>query len=248
MNLPVVDLFIPPFEKWEKRDKTIEEMLLSKDPAERFKMMNVRLLACIGNAIDAAKYIGEVGYDNEFTNFINNALNKNKNYKEWRKSMPSATPPHLSRYQKLFPKCDFNFVSNTINENGSKLSEGQFLFHGGHWPYENNGALLDKFSTNRPLSTSLCPLVALNNANHLGKAHDKGYIDLFVLKVVNPKTKVFVYRRSGTLLGHENEVVFANHATIFLKNIISITNSHSVGKGLLAPKDVPVFLIEAEIS
>ncbi|WP_421301779.1 hypothetical protein [Aeromonas veronii] len=248
MNLPIVDLFNPPFEKWEKRDKTIAEMLSSHNIAERFKMVNIRRLASIGNAIDAAIYIGKCGYDNEFTNFINLAIDNNKSYREWRKSMPSATPANLSRYQKFFLNCDFDSVSITIDEIGSKLSEGQFLFHGGHWPYDSNGVLLDAFSTSRPLSTSLCPLVALNNANHLGKAYDKGYIDLFVLKVINPKTKTFVYRRSGTSLGHENEVVFSSNANIYLKNIICITNDHPVGKEILKQKNIPIFLFDAEIS
>ncbi|WP_346205685.1 hypothetical protein [Aeromonas salmonicida] len=248
MKLPVINLFSTPFEKWEMRNKTFDEMLSSKSHLDWHTMIPVRRLELISNAVSAAIYVGRVGNDPEFERFINTTLDNSESYKKWKSAMPSITPMALRNYQKKFHNCNLDDVSLTINNIGSVLSEGQYLFHGGHWPHEADGPLKEKFSTVRPLSTSFCPQIAIRNAAYSGKAYDKGYIDLFVLKTVTPKTKVFSYKRAGTTHGHENEVLFSANAQLVLKDKYIVTNCHPVGKNLLKPRKVPIFVFEAEIS
>ena len=175
MSLPLVNTFVPPYEKWKTRRQTYEEMLVSGNPLMDIR---VRLEATVANAHDAATYIGRVGADNGLGNAINRALDNSVAYKHWRQAMPSKTPEALSRYQKSYPHCDLAQVSAEIERIGQVLSEGQCLFHAGLWP----GG--DRLTTNRPLSTSFCPQVALRNADHKGKGYDAGRIDLFVLRAI----------------------------------------------------------------
>ena len=176
VRLPLVDTFSPPYEAWETRDATLEEMLAAQNPRLH---VDVRLKAAVSNANEAANYMAAVGADNGFGNFINTALDNSVAYKSWRRAMPSKTPDELSRYQKCYPNCDFQLVSIEIEAVGYVVSEGQCLFHAGLWPGGN------RLLTNRPLSTSFCPQVALRNADHKGKGYDAGRVDLFVLKAVN---------------------------------------------------------------
>ncbi|MCY1286774.1 hypothetical protein D9M70_357510 [compost metagenome] len=156
--------------------------------------------------------------------------------------MPSTTPAEISRYQKSYQNSDFAAVSKEIDENGSPLSPGQSLFHGGLW----TGS--DSVVTSRPLSTSLCPQVAMRNAEHQGKAHDAGRIDLLLLKVVSPNTNTFVFRRKGTNLGHESEVLFAAGAQLVVKSRNLVRQDHPVGKAGFPNKLVPVYVLEVEVS
>lgn len=239
MSLPLVNTFVPPYEKWETRQPTIEEMLA----ASRILMsVNVRLEATVANAYEAATYIGHVRADNGLGNFINAALDDSHAYKEWRQAMPSRTPDALARYQKSYPHCDFAQVSAEINSIAQVLSEGQCLFHAGLWP---GGTTL---TTNRPLSTSFCPQVALRNADHRSKAYDAGRIDLFVLTATSPKTNIFSYRRNGTNLGHENEVLFAAGANLKLLSAKVVNTDYPAAKPGLPEKRISVRVLTIDIS
>ncbi len=160
--------------------------------------------------------------------------------------MPSRTPGELSNYRNRFPRYDAALVDTEINNIGALLTDGQYLFHGGAW---KSGQQL---ITSAPFSTSLCPQVALRNAEHRGKAYDAGRIDLFALRVINPKTNVFVYRRRGADMGHENEVLFASGATLTLRHQTIIKSNYRVGKvvdaGRLVEKEVPASVLEIDIS
>lgn len=239
MNLPWVDTFSPPYEAWETRNPTVEEMVAAGTPHLR---INVRLIASVSNADDAAKYIAAVGADNGLGNFIDAALDRSPAYASWRKVMPSSTPPELARYQKSYPHCDFDMVSQEIDAVGHALSEEQCLFHAGLWPGGQH------LITDRPLSTSFCPQVALRNADHLGKGYDAGRIDLFVLRAVDPKTKVFAYKRKGTNLGHENEVVFAAGAALTLRSTDVINTDYPAGKYGFPDKRITVRVLAIDIS
>lgn len=173
--------------------------------------IKVNMVARISDARGAAEYIARVAVDNGFSNHIQTALSNSQAYKAWLSAMPSRTPAELSRYQKEFQRSDLSAASGEIDQNGSTLSSGQCLFHGGLWP---GGRCL---ITQRPLSTSLCPQVALRNAEYNAKAYDAGRLDLLVLRANNPKTKAFVFKRKGTNLGHESEVLLASGAILTLK-------------------------------
>lgn len=88
----------------------------------------------------------------------------------------------------------------------------------------------DRLTTERPLSSSFCPQVALRNADHKGKGYDAGRIDLLVLRATNPRTNVFAYKRKGTNLGHGNEVLFAARANLTLTSSELVSVDYTAGK------------------
>lgn len=238
MNLPLVDTFEPPYELWETRTATLEEMIANGGPGD----IKVNMVARISDAREAAEYIANVALDNRFGNHIQTALSNSQAYKAWLSAMPSRTPAELSRYQKDFPRSDLSAASQEIDQNGSTLSPGQCLFHGGLWP---GGRCL---ITQRPLSTSLCPQVALRNAEHNAKAYDAGRLDLFVLRANNPKTKAFVFKRKGTNLGHESEVLLASGAILTLKAETLIRCTYLAAKVDHPKKEIPIYVLEVEVS
>ncbi len=156
--------------------------------------------------------------------------------------MPSRTPAEISCYQKDYQKCDLSAVSSAIDQSGSLLSREQYLFHGGLWPGGKS------FITSRPLSTSLCPQVALRNAEHKGKAYDAGRLDLLVLRVVDPATKAFVFKRKGTNLGHECEVLLASNACLTLTNQTQIRDDYMAAKFDCPIKKIPVYVLDVDVS
>jgi len=196
----------------------------------------------ITNSLEAAAYIAREGTDQGFRNYINYFLDNSPEFKSWRKSMPPSTPPTISKYRNEFLKCDIDEVSNEINKIGLTLTQGQFLFHGGVWT--STSSLI----TNIPLSTSFCPDVALRNAEHRGKAYDAGRIDLVALEVAAPRTNVFVFKRNGTTLGYENEVLFAAGAEITFNSCNLISNNYKVFKFKSPQKEIPISVIHAYIS
>lgn len=243
MNLPLVNPFAVPYESWKTRMATQEEMIDACERTGQFiQFVNDELLAKIMTPFEAAKYIASVGADNGLGNHINLALDNDKNFACWRKTMPSKTPSELSYYQKKYPNYDFDRVNIEINMNGAILPEGQFLFHGGIWPN------VEDVVTDRPLSTTFCPQVALRNAEHKGKAYEENQIDLIVLRVQNPRSKAFVYRRKGTNLGHENEVLFATGAKLRLRSKTLIRSDYLVVKWQHPDKHVPIYVLEVDIS
>ncbi|WGE89861.1 hypothetical protein [Actinobacillus arthritidis] len=142
--------------------------------------------------------------------------------------MPSKTPAQLTNYQRRHILD--NSVSQVINEIGCVLTEGQFLFHGGSW--WGNNEIGSECITTRPFSTSFSPQIALLNAEWTGKAYDAGIIDLLVLKVVQPYTKVFSYKIKGTDKGHEKEVLFASGAKLRLVKTELIRSDYKVYKAI----------------
>ena len=238
MNLPIVDTFTPAFEDWETRDPTLEEAVQAGSFHHRIP---VKLRATVSNAVEAAFFAAQ-GKDNALRNFIDRRLDESLAFTAWRKAMPPSTPTELSRYRNSFPVYDLEKVSAQINALKQRLSEGQYLFHGGLWPG------VDSLVTTRPLSTSLCPQVALSNAYHNAKAFDAGRIDLWVLRVTAPRSHAFVFRRKGANLGHENEVLFAEGAHLSLVSEHIACTDHCVGKYGYADKRIPVYIMSINIS
>ncbi len=238
VSLPVVDTFTPAYKVWETRPATLEEMIANGSPDD----VKVNLKETISDARAAAEYMARVGSDNKLSNYIEAALNKSAAYKEWQKAMPSSTPNEISRYQKNYQKSKSFKVSNEIEQKGAFLSTGQFLFHGGLW------SQVSSFVTERPLSTSLCPQVALRNAELQGKAYDAGRLDLFVLYITTPNTKAFVFKHKGTSLGHESEVLLASGVSLTLKTQTLIRRDYPVAIYLKPSKEISIFVLEVEVS
>lgn len=245
MNLSIVDVFRQPYELWSKRQLTIEEAIEIYNATNVMKLeTNDKLLYTVSDAFTAAEYAVNYYGDNGFDYHIDSALNACSNYNAWKRAMPSSTPLALSNYQKKYPNFDSAAVDIEINNLNFKVGHGQYLFHGGLWTHGAN----KKIVTTRQLSTSLCPNIALNNAIHLGKAHDAGRIDLMVIKVDNPTTNAFVFKNKGTNLGHEKEVLFSSGATLYEVNRKLISSDFVVGKAGHTDKNLCVYLVEMVLS
>lgn len=227
------------------RHPTLDEMLQhQRETGEMLDFVKEYLISEVADSLGAAKYICHVGADNELGNFINYALDVSPQFGEWKRAMPSKTPRALSKYQKEFPSYDPNQVDFEINQINHCLSEGQTLFHGGIWP----GGTSNQYKTTLPFSTSFCPQVALRNAEHRGKAYDSNRIDLLALRATNPKTNVFCFKKSGTNLGHENEVLFASGACLSLRSAHLIRNDYSVCNMQMATKKIEIYVMEVDVS
>lgn len=249
MNLPLINICPFPYEVWSTREASQNEMMEHYKKNGYFSnMINDELKYIVTNPLDSAKHIATVAVDNRLSQLINDALDNDKNYRSLRNTMPSQTPAELFKYQKEYPHYNPLKVDTEINNVGCTLSEGQFLFHGGRWL----GSHTNEFVTERPLSTTFCPQIALRNAEFRGKAYDNDRIDILVLKVENPVTNVFAFRRKGTNMGHENEILFASGAKLHLYQEHLIRENYKVEKasqGLdIIEKEVPIYVLEVGIS
>ncbi|HEO1782944.1 hypothetical protein [Acinetobacter baumannii] len=248
MTLPILNTFSKPFQIWSKRELTPEEIEAGKyEIREMFDGINDKIEKSIDSALDAAKHIAEVVNDEMLASHIEKSINNESVFKIWRKAMPSKVPPNINNYQKLYPKCDFEAVSREIEEVGHLPTEGQYFFHGGYIFKED----LNELYTDKPLSTTLCPQVALLEAVNLGKAFHDGVIHLYVLKVVKPQTKVYVFKQNGSKMGREREILFAAGAKLKVENKTLINESFPTGISedyREIKKDVPIYVIEVSIS
>jgi len=245
MNLPLVNVFTTPYEAWYTRNATLEEM--QKHMEEHGNMVpfvNDGLKARISNHLEAASYMAKNGADNGLEGFIDRHLDNDANYRALRNAMPSKTPAVLYDFQQKYPNYSAVDVDCEINNIGHSLSDGQFLFHGGLWP--NPAA--SEIVLNSPFSTSFCPQVALRNAEWKGKAYDAGQIDLFVLRASNPRTNVFAFRRKGTSMGNEKEVLFASGAKLSLRERTLIRDDYVAAKYGFQNKSIPIYVIKVDIS
>jgi len=223
MRLPLVNTFVTPYEVLNTRT-------LNQDK--------------INTSLESAIYMANVGVDNALENFIDSFLDIDMNYKIWGQKMPYVTPKDLFTFQQQYPSYSINKVDFEINKIGFTLSDGQYLFHGGLWNEERG----DEFITNKPFSTSFCSQVAFRNAEWNGKAYDANQIDLLVLRVVNPQTNVFAFKRKGTKMGNEKEVLFSSGARLKLRNRIFIKNTKAYKGFPTKEKMVPIYVLEVDIS
>lgn len=245
MGLPVVNTFSSAYELWTMRRATEQESLEHyKREGSFLSFVNDQLLMVIQDHVSAAKYMAQKGADNGLENHIDRFLDQDANYQSWREHMPSKTPPSITEFQQNYPQYNQSNVDADINSIGKTLSDGQFLFHGGLWFSDSK----NEVTLRKPLSTSFCPQVALRNAEWGGKAYDQGQIDLLVLRVSNPRTNIFAYKRKGTKMGNEKEVLFASGATVKLRSRTLIRNDYEVAKYQHPDKTIPIYVIEVDIS
>ncbi|MFM4908542.1 hypothetical protein ACEUCM_05815 [Aeromonas dhakensis] len=247
MSLPLVNVFSEEYRKYSYRKATKEEGLaFLREHGYCSNDVRDKLLECIWFAQEAAEYMCRVGADNGLESFIDHALDKSINFEKMISSMPSETPSVLLDYKTSPVLTNPSEVDHAIDVHGRCLSDGQYLFHGG-----NFDDFKDDLVTKRPLSTSFCPQIALRNAEWCGKAYRAGKVDLLVLKVTNPKTKVFVYDRAGEH-SNEKEILFSSGASLVVKKIKTVKFDHRVyATDILwetVEKHVPCSLIEVEIS
>ncbi|WP_445357925.1 hypothetical protein [Microbulbifer sp. ANSA005] len=247
---PPINLFSTPYEVWETRDPTIDEMQRSLAEHGRYPHeVKVRLIETIDDPMSAARHsIYKRGACNRFEGFIDRQLESSNEYAVLRQSMSSRTPKSISDYQNRYAASGFAQVAEDIENHGCTVGVGTVLFHGGFWPPEQDSV----FVTERPFSTSFCPQIALRNAMWRGKAFDAGELHLLLIQVTGPEVKAFATRFKGTSKGHEKEVVFAPGATISLKNKTLVSDCYEIrkmNKDLSEElKNISVFILEAKIS
>lgn len=195
-------------------------------------------------AVHAAKTFGG---DQGLSFHIDEALEKNSS---WLSFMPKILPDVLDMYQCHSSFCNLNQVSETIKLNGCTVTPGQFLFHGGKWPVGYlPGAM---FETIRPFSTTLCPNIAMGVPQYHGRAYHNNAIDLFVLRVCQPRTKAFFFNNEDPDSGHEKELVFSRGVKLTLVSCKEITkipvSDFVIGSLVQDTKDVPVRVLEVDLS
>lgn len=244
----MINIFETAYRVWGTRELTPQEMREHYHKTGQFQTeVEGDLLREITNHYEAAEYILECVADNRMEGYIDDYLDSSQDYKALRSAMPSKTPKSISDYQQLYPNYNSDKVIADINEFGCTLPEGTQLFHGGFWPEEKG----EVFTLDKPLSTSLCPQVALRNAIWKGKSYDNSSVHLFVLNVVEPKTHVFCLRKNGTKLGHEKEVLFSSGAILKLRKKTLIRPDYcalKIDQGREVKKPVPAYVLEFDIT
>lgn len=243
--LNIVNPFLNPFEEWEHRRPTHEELLSFYRQHNHFVMGDVRTrrLAVINDPYEAAVYQVQRGAT-DIESHIDDFLETDKNFADWRRSMPTAIPKPLSNYQLRHQSGnDYPEVNSIINEVGVCLPDGQYVYHGGL--LSRHGA---DFFTARPLSTSLCPQIGVRLAEKHFNALNAGRLELTLLKVKDPKTKAYIFKNRNTNQGHEKEIVFAAGARIYLRGSHLVTMRYGVGTPGGGRKNIPGYVIVGEIS
>lgn len=248
-NTGVVNVFASPYEHWSFRQTTMEEAIelikqgsLSLSEALHKKD---RLLEVVSTHNDAAAHMLRERANNALENHVERALDKSVEYRNLLALMPEQVPAALDAYQGEFPHHDSALADDAIRGHGVMLADGQMLFHGGRWPIGDQC-----FTSTRPFSTSFCPQVALRNAEWRGKAFDAERVELMVVRVKEPATKAFAFRREGNH-GNEKEVVFASGANLSKVREIHIADVTvtKINERLQSQsKVVPAYLVEVEIS
>ena len=244
-QLPSVDVFNPSFEKWLMREATMQEIENDPEfPKVMLRGVRDKLTHELCNHLDSAVYIADKRADNELEHFIDCSLKANSHFRIWRSAMPKIIPKEISNYQNKYPHYNQKQLETELSNINCILSSSQTLVHAGLWPESR------VFTTDRPLSTSFCPQVALRNAEHMGKAYDNGRINLIVLSVVQPKTSVYVFRQRGSNKGHEKEVLFNTGARLekISEKYIKQVKAYKYEGCNRLEKDIPIYVIEAEIS
>lgn len=242
----IINVFSTPFESWLYRKATQQEMM------EHYKEMGFfsseikdRLERRIGSAFEAADHMIRKRVDNVLEGFIDCALANDVAFNALRHQMPSPTPAALDDYQSSYPHYDRVAVDQAINQFGVFLADGQYLIHGGRWFSDG-----DSFTTDRPLSTTFCPQIALRSAEWRGKAYDANRVELMVIRVTQPRTKAYLFGPEGELK-HEKEAVFASgaHLKRLREHFIMDLKVYKVTNGLnTVEKVVPAFVTEVELS
>lgn len=158
--------------------------------------------------------------------------------------MPEVTPQNIRDYQQIYNENDnYEDVSRTINDAEIFLPDEQYVFHGGALNFDKK-----RLVTTRPLSTTLCPQVAIREAEHKYKAYHSGKIEISVIKVKSTTTKAFVFDPNLADGGHEKEVLFSSGATLTLTHRFPVTKYYDTIDPDGRRINLPSFIVMAELS
>lgn len=179
---------------------------------------------------------------------IERFLKNDTAYKKLRGLMPPKTPKELQKYRTNFSqgaRTSAN-LNNEILREGAFLKKGQILFHGGIME-QNIKKAGNRITLSDPLSTSLSPVTAYNEALYRGKAYDENSLTLFMLNVKTQNIKAYIYNLRGTMQ-HEFEIILQSNINIDIKNTECLGEEKVCGsKSNDLEKKVSVVLIMADI-
>ena len=244
MDLELIDLFSAqnPHEILDFRPMTPEERFTRQwNPVNVTHGIRDKVVGVLANPIDAAKETIKGKYLNDIESYAR--LVCDQSLSSWRNNMPGKTPPYLEIRRREYANRDDERVRLEIEKYGAMPTKGQVFFHAGILP-ETNCVVLD-----RPLSTSLSPVVAwLDALRHISQIVDLTF-SVYVLKVVKPRTKVFVYDHKDLNFGHELEVLFNAGALITNQCVVGeIKKELTVCWQYGIRKEFLVRVVSAEIS
>ena len=173
---------------------------------ERIHGICDKLVKTIANPVDAAFEVVDGKYLSHIESYAKEYCNQQ--LVKWRQYMPTETPRSVLTRRNAYGKRDDVLVSSDVAAYGMLPPNGQVLFHAGMLPWSKTVKL------ERPLSTSLSPCVAwLDALRNAPKATDP-ILCVYVLTVIRPTTKVFVYDHKRSNLSHGLEVLFNSGACI----------------------------------
>ncbi|MFP2420046.1 hypothetical protein ACLEUK_07385 [Pseudescherichia vulneris] len=249
MNIKNINPFSAPHDIWKTRAPTNEESreMIKQGTWKPCVSINIQIDKTIQNPMDAAEFIAANQNESRLDWFVIKFLDRSDEYLKWLSLMPSSVPIELLNYQDSYPPDDFSIIDQAVKQHGIVLPDGQFLFHGGLWPKDKSGKRSSTFVTDRVLSTSFCPKVALNNGEWKGKAWDANRLDLIVIKTNASKTKAFVYDKELEGHGYELEVLFAKGATLTLISETEVCKNRVVNKYQCKPKNIETYVLCAEL-
>ncbi|WGE50790.1 hypothetical protein NYR68_11170 [Actinobacillus equuli subsp. haemolyticus] len=212
MILPLINVFQNVYEVYELPPEPVFE-----NGSLRYRYQGIPKWR-ISDPYEAAMHMATVLVDNGLESHIDNYLSNSPIYKIWRRMMPNRTPKIFLQYQNSYSRFDdMHRLETELIRVNALLSVGQVLFHGGYWCYGKELILSE------PLSTSFSPQIALRNGEHLYKAYDRGYLDLWVITTRSSVTPVFSFRiDSRNRMGREKEVLLNSEAKLTLKSITNV--------------------------
>lgn len=245
--LKCVEPFAKEYDVLLERDLTEKEMKNEGNWNPWAKKI-ARVDKTIRSPLDAAQFLGANKLEKRLDRFVQHFLNDCPEYKSWLELMPVPVPDELVEYQDNYVGCDLTSIDCLVKKYGATPPDGQYLFHGGVWPRDKYDKRVLEMITTRVLSTSLCPKVALDNADWRGKSWDAGRLDLIVIHVKSPVTPAFIFDKELEGHGHELEVLFASGAklhfideTLLCSDWEAYKNDHNI-------KNISTYLINAELN
>ena len=126
--LPLVNVFTTPFDHWERRKATQDEVMAELKRQASF-LLKSKCEFSEQFPMPSRLHVAEVAPDDQrLANQIDDSLKGSPDLKEWMKAMPSSTPKGISVYQKNYSTHDPTTVNEEIKSIGATLSPGQYLF------------------------------------------------------------------------------------------------------------------------
>ncbi|MBN3771286.1 hypothetical protein [Burkholderia sp. Se-20378] len=246
-TLPIIDPFAQPYEKYSYRNATYSEMLDSLEKTGK-AMTSVKESQgyVTSNALEAAIYMLQTQADPGIDDHVDAQIRSSPAFGTWENAMQRRQHwPALDQYKNAYPLDDYRHVDEEIAAIDCVLASGHYFFHGGSWPIDTM-----QFTTDRPLSTSFSPQPALRNFDHRGKAYASQVIQLWGIRVIEPRSRMYFYDLDDRdALGHEMEVLFASGAHLELRNRQPVPGTYSVTQTFGQPPQYrPMEILEVDLA